>query len=65
MQIGDKVRFVPCGFSSDPTERPLPGKKTPPPREVTGTIVYINQEHRYYTAQFEVFGTVLRESFKF
>lgn len=64
MQIGDKVRFIPSGFGAEQTKSPLPGKKDPPPRYVTGKVVYINLAHRYYTAEYEVFGITLRESFK-
>ena len=65
MQVGDKVRFVPSGFSSEPTQSPLPGKKDPPPREVTGTVIAVNREHRHYTVEAKVFGYTLRETFKF
>ena len=34
------------------------------PRVVTGRVVYINAEHRYYVAEYEVNGYRLRESFK-
>lgn len=32
---------------------------------LSGHIVYVNREHRYFTAEAEVFGYKLRESFKF
>lgn len=34
-------------------------------RTVHGRIVYINEAHRYFTAEAEVNGNRLRESFKF
>lgn len=34
-------------------------------RTVHGRIVYINEAHRYFTAEAEVNGIRLRESFKF
>lgn len=34
-------------------------------RTVHGRIVYLNERHRYFTAEAEVNGIKLRESFKF
>ena len=34
-------------------------------RTVTGTVVYINWEHRYFTCEFECGRSKMRESFKF
>ena len=34
-------------------------------RTVHGRVVYINKRHRYFTAEAEVHGINLRESFKF
>lgn len=34
-------------------------------RTVYGRIVYINEAHRYFTAEAEINGKKLRESFKF
>lgn len=42
----------------------LPGQK-PVPREVTGTIIHINQAHRYFTVEYEVNGYKLRQGIKF
>lgn len=33
--------------------------------EVHGRIVYINRKHRYFTAEADINGYKLRESFKF
>lgn len=65
MQIGDKVCFVPNGFGGDYTQKPLPGKKDPPPRKVTGKVVYVNEPHRYYLVEAEVNDIKIKESFKF
>lgn len=32
---------------------------------VSGRVVYINEAHRYFTAEAEINGNKLRESFKF
>lgn len=34
-------------------------------KTVTGTVVYINRKHRYFTAEFAFPGGKYRESFKF
>lgn len=34
-------------------------------KTVHGRVVYINERHRYFTAEAEVNGIKLRESFKF
>lgn len=58
--IGMKARFAPAfvpgalwTHSIDPSEY------------VTGTIVYINQGHTYFTVEFKCGDTMQRESFKF
>lgn len=57
---GTKVWFIPnCVKDS---------KFTPAERKaatVTGEIVYINWEHHYFTAEYELGGTKHLESFKF
>lgn len=39
--------------------------KIRPQKILHGRIVYINEAHRYFTAETEVNGIKLRESFKF
>lgn len=65
MQVGDKVHFVPNGFSTVPSAKTLPGRQDPPPRKVTGTVIAVNREHRHYTVKAKVFGYTVRETFKF
>lgn len=61
-QIGDKIRFVPSAFVD---ERPDPERKRPSlPRKVTGKVVFVSVEHRFYDVAFKVNGCWLRESFK-
>lgn len=58
--IGMKASFVPAF---------VPGalwtKSLDPAEIVTGTIVYINWEHKYFTVEFKCGDTTQRESFKF
>lgn len=64
MQIGDQFSFVPEGFCGEETKSPHPGRKEAP-RKVTGTVIYINRPHRYFTVEAIVNGVTFRESFKF
>lgn len=54
VQLGERVRFLPPCFNRDDTEN-----------MVTGRIVYINQRHRYYLAEYPAGRQVLREAFKY
>lgn len=54
VQLGDRVRFLPLCFNRDDTEN-----------MVTGRIVYINQRHWYYLAEYPAGRQVLREAFKY
>ena len=56
MNIGDKFRMYFNPQASVDAGRGLP---------VTAEVVYINWEHRYFCAEFDVFGHTLRECFKF
>ena len=59
VEIGEKVRFVPsfvpkeCNFSTAPNEY------------VKGKVVYVNHNHKYFTAEYGWEGSLQRESFKF
>ena len=61
--IGAPYRFTPAAFLREKSAM-LPGQK-PVPREVTGTIIHINQAHRYFTVEYEVNGYKLRQGIKF
>lgn len=58
MTIGDTYSWTPAAFEG---ASGICGFKKP--RTVHGRIVYINEAHRYFTA--EINGKKLRESFKF
>ena len=56
--IGMKVRFSPSwAFKERPGERIS--------AQVTGKVVYINWEHKYFTAEYDCAAVKQRESFKF
>lgn len=56
---GMKVRFVPAFVPGA-----LHWKEPDPSERVTGTVVYINWEHKYFTVEFKCGDTMQRESFK-
>ena len=60
IKVGQKVRFDPIrghkGFGSL-------GVK---PKKVTATVVYVNEQNQWFTAEYNtVFGVKLRTAFKF
>ena len=59
-EIGDKFRFVPCcgGIIAAGLSEELR-------REVTGTVVQIHEEYRWYRASYETPQGVLHETFKY
>lgn len=60
MNIGDTYSWKPAAFEG--ASGICSFEKL---RIVHGRIVYINEAHRYFTAEAEVNGIKLRESFKF
>lgn len=61
MQIGETYSWVPTSWEGvDGIVSALRAKGT-----VHGKIVHINENHRYFTAEANVDGVVIRESFKF
>lgn len=59
--LGRKVRFIPAFV---PRDCPA-NANTQKPEYVTGRVVYVNQKHRYFTAEYGWEGSKQRESFKF
>ena len=57
IKLGTKITFIPGAFTR--IENP------DIPVEITGRIVYINHEHRYFRVKAEVNGYALHECFKF
>lgn len=61
MNIGDTYTWTPTAFEGASGIMSVTTKTM----TVHGRIVYINEAHRYYTAEAECNGYKLRESFKF
>jgi len=56
IELGNPYSWKPSAFG-EPSLETIP-------KTVRGVIVYINQEHHYFTAEASVFGYAIRESFK-
>lgn len=61
MQIGEAYSWVPTSWEGANGIVSALGKKG----GVHGKTVYINENHRYFTAEANVGGVVVRKSFKF
>ena len=59
-EVGDKVRFRPAGFINS-----RDGSGPDFPVEVTGTVIQIHEEHRWYRVEFALPGCIGHETFKF
>lgn len=57
IKLGAWVTFIPESFTRI--------ENADIPVEITGRIVYINHEHRYFRVEAEVNGYLLHECFKF
>lgn len=55
-RIGDRFTFMPDAFS----QHEDPGKRD----RINGRVIYVNEEHRYFTVAGEINGIAIRESFK-
>lgn len=63
LEVGAECRFTPSAFAGEKS-----GKmgNVEIPREVTGTIVYINRPHRFFTVMAMIHDKIpLHECFKF
>ena len=59
IDIGQKVRFVPCWWKSVvDTELTIRAKT------VTGKVIYVDRAHRTFTVKYSCGGTVQKETFK-
>ena len=63
MQLGDKVRFIPSVTAGDRLEGPR-GKRAQQP-SVTGRVVYIHPQRRFYIVEWAAGGRTLRETLYF
>ena len=59
--IGDKVRFKPAAFARTRGE----DAAFEIPVEVTGTVIQIHEDHRWYRVEYNMPGCIGRETFKF
>lgn len=57
IKLGAKVTFIPEAFTRI--------ENADIPVKITGRIVYINREHRYFRVKAKVNGYALHECFKF
>lgn len=57
--LGKKVAFTPTIVDSGSTT------KVDYVRPVKGVVKYVNERHRYFTAEYYINGVAVRESFKF
>ena len=60
-EIGDEIRFRPAAFAR--TRGEDGGYEIP--IEVTGTVIQIHEEHRWYRVEYTMPGCIGRECFKF
>ncbi len=59
MKVGDEITFVPVSWvTGSMSELTLRYK-------VKGKVIYINNAHRFYVAEGEVYGHLIREAYKF
>lgn len=61
MYIGEPISWKPAAFEGSNGILSVTTKETTAHKRV----VYINEEHRYFTAEADLNGKKLRESFKF
>ena len=60
IEIGTKVKFIPF-FNDNKLLTPAERRSF----ATVGTVVYVNHDHKYFTAEYDCLGTKQRESFKF
>ena len=64
-EIGDRRTFVPAAFEGE-HQQGLRAIRPEAEAEVTGTVVYVNEAHRWFRVRYETpDGGVQHESFKY
>lgn len=63
MQIGDSYTWTPTAFEGEASGTDSRDKRLRRARSVTGRIVYIHPQGRYFMAEAKVGNAVLRECF--
>ena len=62
VKVGDSKTFIPSGFSDRiGVKDPATGKTCS--IKVTGKVIYVHPQGRYYTVEAELDGRTIRESF--
>lgn len=61
IQIGAPYKFIPSGFTGEKTYLTVEDQK----RVLTGRIIYIHPEKRFFTVEAQIHGHTIRECFKF
>lgn len=61
LTLGLKVRFVP--FVEEVRNKTVEERKAAR-KTATGTVIYINAPHKYFTIEYDWYGNKMRESFK-
>lgn len=60
IDIGQKVRFVPCwNIKAFDTQEEIRAKT------VTGKVIYVDRAHKKFTAKYSCGGSMQKETFKF
>lgn len=62
LAVGLKVKFVP--FVEEVRNKTVEERKAAR-KTATGTVIYINAPHKYFTIEYDWYGNKMRESFKF
>lgn len=63
MKLGDTYTWTPAAWAGEISATPRGGKQIIP-RSVTGRIIYIHPDRRYFTVEAVVIGGTIRESIK-
>lgn len=62
LAVGLKVKFVP--FVEEVRNKTVEERKAAR-KTASGTVIYINAPHTYFTIEYDWYGNKMRESFKF
>lgn len=63
IEIGDKIEFIPSGYFDNPERLSVSAPSVP---TVEGTVIYINEAHRYYRVEYRTeAGCIGHECFKY
>lgn len=60
IEVGDKIRFIPAANLDHMSNFAYTLR-----REVTGTVIQVNEEHRWYRVEYPMPACIGHECFKF